>query len=90
MSNDKFIKISKECHPSIQEMYTKDKYNQTHKLQTSFKAWTKNIEWLPTTDNNRVLQKKSFKPAIVLSKSSKLHLFPSRQMHQIKQWGTTI
>ena len=40
--------------------------------------------------SNRVLKKKSFKPAIVLSESSKYWLFLSRQMHHIKQWGTAI
>ena len=76
-SNEKFIKLSKKCHPSIQKGYTSDKYNQTRKLQASIKAWTENSEWLPITDNqsNRVLKKKSFRSGIVLSESSKLRLF---------------
>ena len=37
-----------------------------------------------------VLKKKSSKPALVLSKSSKHQLFLSHQMYHIKQWGTAI
>ena len=41
--------------------------------------------------SDRVLKKKSFELAMVLSESSKHRLFLSRQMHHIiKQWGTAI
>ena len=40
--------------------------------------------------SDRVLKKKSFKLAIVLLKSAKHQLFLSRQIHHIKEWGTTI
>ena len=40
--------------------------------------------------SDRILKKKSFKSAIVLSESSKHRLFLSCQMHLIKQWGTAI
>ena len=52
----------------------------------------KKIEWLHTVDiqSDNVLKKKSFRFAIVLSKSTKLRLFLSHQMHYIKQWGTAF
>ena len=40
--------------------------------------------------SDRVLKKKRFQSAIVLSESSIYWLFLSRQMHHIKQWGTAI
>ena len=33
--NENFIKLSKKSHPSMQEEYVRDKYNQTHKLQAT-------------------------------------------------------
>ena len=40
--------------------------------------------------SDNVLKKKSFRFATVLSKSTKLRLFLSRQMHYIKQWETAF
>lgn len=37
-SNEKFIKLSKKCHPIIQKGYASDKYNQICKLQASIKV----------------------------------------------------
>lgn len=53
ISNEIFflLKYQEKIHPSMQEVYNRDKNNQIHELQASIKEKTEKLEWLPTADD---------------------------------------
>ena len=64
ISNEKILlKYQKKYHPSIQEVYTRDKKQSKTQITSIHKKKQKKIEWLPVTDNqsNKFLKKKSLR-----------------------------
>ena len=45
------LKYQEKIHPSMQEVYNRDKNNQIHEIQASIKEKTEKLEGLPTADD---------------------------------------
>ena len=89
---NEILLIPRKSHQVYRLYTTRDQKQSNIPITNINQITNRNKQWLPTADikSNKVLEKNNFSSGKFLSKSSKLQLFLSHQIHHIEQWGTAF